>query len=525
MTGLQAIWGMVFLSAVTTITLAEPIRIESGLIEGVRSGELMIYKGVPFAAAPVRDLRWREPQAPPAWKGIRRAESFAPACLQHGVYPPAAPTEPMSEDCLYLNIWTGAKAATAKLPVMVWIHGGGFANGSASIPLYWGDELAQRGVIVVTVNYRIGRLGFMAHPELTRESSHGASGNYGLLDQIAALEWIRRNIAAFGGNPGNVTVFGQSAGSMSACILMSSPLAQGLFQRVIGQSGGVLMPFEAAPADDFVLAGAERNGERFSAALGADSIKALRELPAEKIAAARGNNAAHFTLDGYVLPREPYDTFAAGRQNDVPILIGSNADEARALLGNATFKAATFIADVRTQFAKMLPDSFFAIYSVNSDAEAYAARAELERDVRFGYDMWTWGRLQARTGRGKVFFYNFAHSPPYPPDSALAHSRAGHGAEMPYMFNHLDQQPWQWTAYDRRLAGAMATYWTRFAKYGDPNSKGLPRWPAFLESDQRVMHFADDISAGEFPARPALALLDQYFNELRGRRAGGNPRR
>jgi para-nitrobenzyl esterase len=502
------------LCVVGSYALADPIRIDSGLVEGVRNDGLTIYKGIPFAAAPVGALRWREPQPPPAWQGVKRADAFSPVCPQNGVDPPGAAVQPTSEDCLYLNVWSPAKSAAAKLPVMVWIHGGGFANGSASTPLYWGDALARRDVIVVTVNYRIGRLGFMAHPQLTRESAHKVSGNYGILDQIAALRWVQRNIAAFGGDAGRVTVFGQSAGSMSACILMSSPLARGLFHRVIGQSGGVFIPLEAAPADKFTLPGAERNGERFAASMQADSIDALRALPVEKIVAARGNGAAHFIVDGHVLAAEPYEVFARGAQNDVPLLIGSNADEARPFLANAPLKAATFAADLRDQFAQALPDRLLSLYTVNTDEDAFVARSEVESALRFGYETWTWARLQSRTGRSNVFLYHFAHSPPYPADSAFARWRAGHGAEMRYVFNHLSE-PWQWTAYDKLLAETIATYWTNFAKQGDPNGKGLPPWPAFKESNQRVMNFADAVAAGDFQASPALALFDEHFTAMR----------
>ena len=271
---------LVVISATSAITLAQSpnIATESGAISGVSDGGLNVYKGVPFAAPPVGDLRWRPPVAVAPWTGTRKGDAFAPACMQTGVSMPGETPPAVSEDCLYLNIWTPAKtkttAAQERLPVIVWIYGGGFINGSASMPLYWGDRLAHKSVIVVTIAYRLGPLGFLAHPDLTRESPHHSSGNYGLMDQIAALEWIQRNIAAFGGDPKNVTIAGQSSGGMSVSILMASPRAKGLFQRAIGESGGLFEPLQLAPK--YLLANAERDGEKFAASLNAPSLQDLR---------------------------------------------------------------------------------------------------------------------------------------------------------------------------------------------------------------------------------------------------------
>jgi para-nitrobenzyl esterase len=397
---------------------AAPTRVDAGLLDGVRDGDLAIYKGIPFAAPPTGELRWREPQPVAAWNGIRAADKFAPVCMQSGSSVPGQPVEPDSEDCLYLNIWAPANAAN--LPVMVWIPGGGFTQESGSIPLYWGDTLAKKGVIVVTINYRVGVFGFFAHPELTMESAHHASGNYGLLDQIAALKWVRRNIAAFGGDPSRVTIWGQSAGSMSVDLLTASPLAHGLFQRAIGESGGFFIPPAASPIkDSFYLPGNERLGEKMGTALGANSISALRQVTADKILKAANGAANHPIIDGYVLPKEPYDIFTAAQQNDVPILIGSNADEGRPMIQGLTVKAATFAADIRPMFGP-LPDDFLNVYPHATDAEARDARADVERDVRFGWDVWSWARMQAKTGSGKVFYYYFAHVPPYPASSPFA---------------------------------------------------------------------------------------------------------
>src|SRR5882757_593203 len=334
-------------------------RTESGLLKGTHADGLIVYKGVPYATAPVGNLRWRESQPVTPWTGIREANKFAPACMQKGVSMPGEAPPEISEDCLYLNIWTPASKSTQRLPVLVWIHGGGYSNGSASMPLYWGDRLAHKGVIVVTMAYRLGPLGFLVHPELTRESGHGASGNYGLLDQIAALHWIQRNIVAFGGDPHRVTIAGQSAGSMAVSILMASPRAHDLFQHAIGESGGLFEPFQMAPI--YMLANAEQQGEKYSTSLGVASLADLRRLPADKLLEGSAAEIAHPILDGYVLPMSPYDAFAAGRQNDVPLLVGSNAEEARSLIDVSGVGAGTFAADLEHTLGP-LPPAIIAAY-------------------------------------------------------------------------------------------------------------------------------------------------------------------
>src|SRR5271156_1452699 len=368
---------------------------ESGPISGVHEGGLSVYKGVPFAAPPLADLRWRAPTPVTSWTHTRKADAFAPACMQTGVSMPGETPPAVSEDCLYLNIWTPAKSAQEHLPVIVWIYGGGYINGSASMPPYWGDRLAHKGAIVVTISYRLGPLGFLAHPELTRESPHHSSGNYGLMDQIAALEWIQRNIAAFGGDPKNVTIAGQSSGSISVSILMASPLAKGLFQRAIGESGGLFEPVQLAPK--FLLANAERDGEKYAVSLGATSLKQLRRLPA-KLLTGNGGGIVHAVIEPYVLPVSPYEAFTSGQQNDVPLLIGSNADEARSLTDVSQVKAATFASDLEHSFGA-LPPQLVSAYPYTTDQEAKQARLNLERDLRFGWDMWAWARLQAGTGQ------------------------------------------------------------------------------------------------------------------------------
>lgn len=298
------------------------VRTDAGRVQGVTRDGIEAFKGIPFAEAPVGPLRWRAPQPPRTWRHILIADHYQPACMQKGMYPPTAPTERVSENCLYLNVWKPAAARSARLPVMVWFYGGSFKNGSAAVPLYAGGKLARHGVIVVTANYRLGVFGFLALPELTAESPHHSSGNYGLLDQIAALRWVHRNIADFGGNPGNVTVFGQSAGSISICALTASPLARGLFQHAIGESGGLFAPITLLP--QFTLEGAQARGKRFMAREGVKSLRALRQLPARKLLNVRFTPVP--IIDGYVLPRTPWNAYATGNANHVSILIGWNED-------------------------------------------------------------------------------------------------------------------------------------------------------------------------------------------------------
>ncbi len=505
---------VVVISATSAITLAQSpyITTESGVISGVSEGGLSVYKGVPFAAPPVGDLRWRSPVPVAHWTGTRKADAFAPACMQTGVSMPGETPPAVSEDCLYLNIWTPAKAQE-RLPVIVWIYGGGFINGSASMPLYWGDRLAHKGVIVVTIAYRLGPLGFLAHPDLTRESPHHSSGNYGLMDQIAALEWIQRNIAAFGGDPKKVTIAGQSSGGMSVSILMASPRAKGLFQRAIGESGGLFEPTQLAPK--YLLANAERDGEKFAASLNAPSLQDLRRLPASQLTGNAGG-IVHPVIEPYVLPVSPYEAFTTGQQNDVPLLLGSNADEARALVDVSQVKAATFASDLEHSFGT-LPPPLIAAYPYTTDQEAKQARLSLERDLRFGWDMWAWARLQAGTGKSSVYYYSFRQQPPFPPGSVYEGWGASHYAELWYVFDHLDQEPWRWSAADRKVADEISSYWVNFAKSGNPNGPGLPPWPAFANADSKVLYLGDPNTAGGVASIDSLKVFDAVYTAVRGK--------
>jgi para-nitrobenzyl esterase len=505
---------LVTLALAGPATFARPVAVESGAIEGTSAQGLTVYKGVPYAAPPLGDLRWREPQRAQPWTSVRKADTFAPACLQKGVSMPGETPPAVSEDCLYLNIWVPSRRSAKRLPVIVWIHGGGYSNGSASMPLYWGDELAGQGVVVVTVAYRLGPLGFLAHPALTRESLHHSSGNYGLLDQIAALEWIQRNIAAFGGDPHCVTLAGQSAGSMAVSALMTSPLAKHLFQRAIGESGGLFEPTQIAP--DYLLSNAEHDGEKYLASLGVASLQELRRLPAADLLGGAAATLTHPIIEPYVLPTPPYEVFASGQQSNVPLLIGSNTEEARSLIIVTNVEAATFESDIEHSFGT-LPAPLLAAYPHTTDTQARQARLDLERDLRFGWDMWTWARLQANTAGSAVYYYSFSRRPPFPAESPYEGWGASHFAELWYVFHHLEQTQWRWSPADRQLADQMSRYWVNFAKSGNPNGPGLPYWPPFTGENGPDQHLDDPITVGDVPYVDKLKVFDTVYASLRGK--------
>lgn len=509
-------WCLALLLPAWGCAQAAPVMTADGALTGRRENGVDVYRGIPFALPPVGQWRWRPPQPVPAWDGVRDAGSFAPACMQQGVSMPGETPPEVSEDCLYLNLWAPPRRAGQRLPVIVWIHGGGYANGSASMPLYHGDRLARKGVLVVTIAYRLGALGFLAHPALSAESPQQTSGNYGLMDQIAALEWVRRNIAAFGGDPGRVTIAGQSAGAMAVSALLVSPRAKGLFQRAIAQSGGIFEPLQLAPG--YLLANAERDGASYMSSLGADTVEAMRGLPAGRLTGAEAGAVTHPVIEPYVLPLSPYEAYVQGSYREVPLLLGSNAEEARALVDVKAVRADTFEAGIAASVGA-LPPALLAAYPRATDDEARASRLALERDLRFGWDMWAWARL-AQAGRAPVYYYSFSHRPPFPVDSVYAGWGASHYAELWYMFDHLGQAPWAWRGADRKLAARMSGYWVNFVATGDPNGRGLPRWPAFRGADGKVQLLGEPVLSGPVPAIDHLRVFDAVYSGLRGRAFG-----
>jgi para-nitrobenzyl esterase len=488
-------------------------RTANGVLKGVvtSDGKVRSFKGIPYAAPPVGPLRWKAPQAAANWSGVRKAGEFGARCMQAPIYSDmifndAGP----SEDCLYLNVWTPAAPGRAKLPVMVWIYGGGFAAGATSEPRQDGGNLSKKGVIVVSMNYRLGIFGFFADPELTKESGHEAAGNYGLLDQAAALKWVHDNIAAFGGDPENVTIFGESAGSFSVSALMASPLSQGLFRRAIGESGAFFGDTLRAQS----RTESEKAGMEFAkTALGADSLEALRAKSAEELlAAAAKPGAARFVpnVDGYFLPESVDAIFAAGKQSHVPLLAGWNADEGsyRMILGREAPTVEAFQARVRILYGDRA-EGMLKAYGAATASEAKRAAQDLAGDRFIGYSTWKWLEMQSKTGKAPVYRYRFEQTLPLAEDApAGAEATAPHASEIEFVFGMLDSRKLPWRAEDRKVSELMGAYWSNFAKTGDPNGKGLPQWPAYSEDGHQVMHLKADSGAAPDGMRARYLMLD-----------------
>jgi para-nitrobenzyl esterase len=484
-----------------------------GQVEGLREGELAIFRGLPFAAPPAGANRWKPPQPAAGWSNVRPAKAFAPACTQNSTAAAGGvPLTQSSEDCLYLNVWSPAKTSADKLPVMVWIYGGGFSAGATSVPLYAGDKLATRGVVVVSVAYRLGPMGFLAHPALSAESADKVSGNYGLMDQIAGLDWVKENIAGFGGDPSKVTIFGESAGGISVSMLAASPLAKGRFSGAISESGGSFgAPHSPGLPGENVqrLAQAEKTGEALGAKLGG-SLAAMRAAsPADVLAAARGLDVGWPVLDGHVIPDDQHRLYEAGRFNDTPVLIGFNSDEG-ALFGGPVTRAAHEDA-VKGRYGKFAGEILATFPSSGEDGTQ--GSRDLATDVMFGWHTVDWAKLQTKKSGKPVYLYYFDNKPPYPAGNRLASAKgAPHASELPYVFDHLDQQATMpWRPEDRVISNAMAGYWTNFAKTGDPNGPGLPEWRAFRSAAPVAMIFRGSPQAGAPPDPQHFDVLDRYF--------------
>lgn len=491
-----------------------PVRIDAGLVAGVRGEDpaVRVFRGIPFAAPPVGALRWKAPQPVAPWAGVRNADRFAPVCSQparsgvSALLPTAPRLTPPSEDCLYLNVWTAAASVEARLPVMLYFPGGGFTTGGGSGLVFDGEALAKKGVVLVTMNYRLGVLGFFAHPELTRESGHQASGNYGLMDQIAAMQWVRANIAAFGGDPQRVTIFGQSAGSASVLFQVASPLARGLFHRALGESGGL----RAGPM--MTRAKAEESGVELGRTLGAPTLADLRAKSAAELMKASPAGTGPM-IDGWVLREEPEETVRQRQHNDVPLLIGSNAEESGVLL-RAPVPAAQYLEQSKGQYGP-LADQYLALYPSGSEDVAKKSQAHAFDD-RYAWSMWKWASLHTASPGSHAWLYYFTRRPPA--DAPIP--GAAHDAELYYVFHNLRLFKQSWTDWDRSLENILSAYWVNFATTGDPNGAGLPVWPAHSagESD-RVIIFGDTVSVGPSPLdRAKVAFFDASHAAAMARR-------
>jgi len=511
----------IFTAAVVPSFAGDRVKTANGVVEstaapkdGVRS-----FKGLPFGQPPVGELRWREPMPPKNWSGVRNANEFGPRCMQRTG--PGADywfrSSGMSEDCLYLNVWTPAKSDKERLPVLVYVFGGGFQNGDGSEPRYDGENMARHGIVAVSVNYRTNIFGFFVHPELAKESPHHAAGNYGLLDQVAALKWVQKNIAAFGGDPKRVTVAGESAGSISVSALMASPLSRDLMAGAIGESGAMTSSLPAQP-----LAEAEKNGVKFSEAVGANSLTALRAMSGEQLQEAvakvqgfRFNTA----LDGYFLPKAVTAIYQAGEQAKIPLLAGSNTQEqpARAVLGEGEPTGETLAAAIQKFYGDKAAGIIKA-YSASNEGEVYEAANHLASARFVAFSTWKWSELQTQTGGGKAV-YRYLYARPRPAfngtpgqPAAPQGGRGGrggnlpsgprgasHSAEIQYAMGNLDlDKRYSWEPGDYEVSKTMQAYFLNFIKTGNPNGAGLPEWPAY-RTDNNYQRMRIDVESHAEP--------------------------
>jgi para-nitrobenzyl esterase len=483
---------------------------EAGTVHGSWQGDVATFLGVPFAAPPVGPDRWRPPGPVPRWSGARAALSYGAAPVQplprrnsimfHANFADRR-TLTMSEDCLYLNVWTPSPSAGTALPVMVWVHGGGNRFGYGSQDIHDASSLARRGVVVVTLNYRLGALGFLAHPGLSAETGDGTSGNYGLMDVVAALEWVGANIEGFGGDPGRVTAAGNSAGSALVCHLMAAPSARGLFTRVIGQSSSGIFRADGPMTS---LTEAEARGQDYAASLSAPDVASLRQLSALEVTAV-----GHFApvVDGRLLTSDSQPVFGSGQQAAVPLLVGSNRDEGSVYARPADSEVVRRLAEDDHDFRR--------VYPVEDEQSRRLSARSYVGDSRFVWPVWRWAMAQASLA--PTWVYRFEREPPLPegldlmppPDGAAGYG-VFHSAELPYTWDNLETRPWPWTDVDRELARTMADAWVRFIDTGDPNGGDLAAWPALQPgAEPRVMQFAETSGPAAPYRADAMALLDR----------------
>jgi para-nitrobenzyl esterase len=492
------------------------VRTEAGAVAGTNSadGKVVIFKGIPFAAPPVGELRWKEPQPVARWKGVRKATEFGARCVQARIFEDmvfrdAGP----GEDCLYLNLWTPGISGKTKRPVMVWIYGGGFQAGSSSEPRQDGEQLAHKGVVIVSMNYRLGIFGFFSHPGLTTESAHHASGNYGLMDQVAALEWVRKNISAFGGDPNNVTIFGESAGSFAVSALMASPLSKGLIHAAIGESGA----FFGKTLNAKRLAESERRDAIFAESLGLKSVGQMRAVSAEKLLeAARSadtddHNRFRPNIDGYFMPASAYEIYAKGEQAHIPLMAGWNHDEGsyQRFFGTERISKENYMAKIRQLFGEAAPDAL-KLFPGGSDEEVKSSAAFLSTADFIALGTWKWIEMQLQTGEAPVYRYEFDQIPPASEKHEAEAGLAYHSAEIEYVFGTLDWKKISWRAEDYKLSDQMGSYWTNFAKTGNPNGAGLGVWPMYMrKSGYQVMHLEAAPRAMTDRQREQFLFLDK----------------
>jgi para-nitrobenzyl esterase len=494
---------LVMASAAPILAAGPQVRVEQGLVEGLaaeKGASVQRFLGIPYAAPPVGPLRWRPPQPAQAWSGVHQATRFGDRCMQPRLWDDLLYRSGMSENCLVLNVWTPARLKRGeKLPVLVYIYGGGFLAGDSSEPRYDGASMAARGMVVVSMNYRLGAFGFLAHPWLTAESRERAAGNYGLLDQAAALGWVRRNVAAFGGDPARITVGGESAGSMSVSGVMASPLTRNLIAGAIAESGALMPP--VAPA---TLQQGEAIGRGFASRAGATDLQALRALPADRIMALQGSEAMRFApvVDGYYLREQPSVTFARGQAARVPLLVGSNSQEMayQALLGSEPATLTGYRAALRRLYGERA-DFVERLYPAQTDQAVTAAATALASDRFLGVATWKLFDLQRRTG-APTYYYYYSRIRPRVVNEPNTPAALGavHSAEIEYALGNLDTNPrYAWTDEDRRVGRTLQGYFVNFIKTGSPNGGGLPDWPVAARTDAEIKRQHIDVETRSRP--------------------------
>ncbi len=511
------------------------VKTANGILEGTNDSGIRTFKGIPFAQPPVGDLRWKEPQPVKTWEGVRKADKFGPRAMQRPLFGDMGfRSNGISEDCLYLNVWTPARSATDRLPVLVYFYGGGLLAGDGSEPRYDGESMARKGIVTITVNYRLTIFGFFAHPELTKESPHHSSGNYGLLDQNAALHWVQQNIAAFGGDPKKVTIAGESAGSFSVSALMASPLSKNLIVGAIGESGSLLGLTPVSP-----LSEVEQQGVKFAASVEANSLAALRAMPASEILEATAKPTAPrfpVTVDGYFLPKSPVQIYAAGEQAHVPLLVGWNSEEMnyKAILGADKLTKENYTAVVQKLYGNRSEEALKA-YNSSADEELEQVATALAGDRFIGYSTWKWSDLQIKTGGKPVYRYTYSRPRPAM-RSEMGNVTAGlaggivkatdstavkvtpapvrgavHSAEIEYAMGNLPtNRTYDWQPEDYKVSEIVQAYFANFIKTGNPNGLGVPEWPAITNgSPVMVMHLDVHTRAETEKNRERYLFLDK----------------
>ncbi len=495
----------IVLSFFISISFAQDVIVQTkyGQLAGthLKSSKIDQFLGIPFAQAPVGDLRWKAPKVMNPWAGIRTAKEFGPSPMQAKPSPFLywsseflIPESPINEDCLYLNVWAPSSKKSLK-PVLVFIYGGGFRSGGSACPIYRGESLAQKDLVFVSINYRVGVFGFMAHPELSAESGVNASGNYGMLDMIAGLKWVKENIASFGGDPNQVTIAGQSAGAVAVNYLFASPLAKGLFKRAIAESGAGILPSATRP--NLQKTEAEKIGIEFANSLGAKNISDLRSLSAEKILSMEGGLSTPYQ-DGYVLPQSIKAIYERGSQNDVNLLMGWNADDK---VSGKAIPVNEFQNSIEKKYGKYAAE-VFSYYPVQMESSQHY----LSRDERFGAQVHSWAKAQKLRGKSPVYVYQFNRAlPAYDSKTAFG---AFHTGEIVYAYANLPTVDRPWEELDYKLSESMSSYWANFVKSGNPNGENLLSWPMFSLEKQEVQLLDQQIESIELPSRKALEMLE-----------------